>query len=1568
MTRALPTCAATLALACLLSAAPPTFAMTLRYALIIGNDYSEESELPALRHAERDARRVADALRRYAGVTPERSVVLTGPTRASVAAAARHLAARRAEDAAQLPGARTMVVECLGHDGCDDGEYCDPDGACADDSEVCGDSLMHPSYETCDLSAGVGCDVGYACVACECEETDLCAEDSDCDEGEYCHNVSFGCTPESAACGDGTFQDFEVCDASGFGGGCGEGEVCESCACVPDVPETEGCLDPADTAQLDDPDVIDTAFEVSGLCDESDGADGDCAATVLAALTGLSETCGACVADAAACGLAACPTECASNPSEPECANCLDDACGLDFTACAGVDYPGTTCQPACDGATCGADGCGGSCGSCGAGSSCQGGTCVAVEAGQGGSVVDAITVSEGEGYDVDGDGSPDNGLAALIALLSGFATIDVGIVNDAYASALASGDMILLLSLTGVGSLSNDASVGGASWIGVAAGGGDDPLYTLDPATVGPDGEPVHPFSDADIASGDLSVLADSVPIWVPRGLGLTGEAGVIQVDAVDVILDGALSAAPSGVGYALDGGHLAGVLPLAGLADVLDVSFQDCACLGLGGEAAVILASEDKLGCSSAFENGQHTCDGSDPEACQTLQTNSALLCIGMGLISPDIDSDGNGTADGLSFIVELSAVGAEILGLPADDCEPDCIPDPDPICGDGIFQPSNDEACDDGDADNTNGCDTDCEVVPYLVPEAPNDITAWWVEVIALADGGHVVIWLATPEGADNATVHARFFAASGQPVSGVLTLPFPGVLTADFYVESPQFAAGVGLPGGAVALVTQTVYGNSQNNDGDPWHASLKVAVLTPEGLAGPPLALELQTTPDPFDFWTWYDRMRVRVLPADDGFGVLWPAASGDLVWSVFDDSGLPLHDPVTIADATLGDAARDATMLDSWTLAVLADTGDAGAVWLVDTYLGAVDDVLDIPVDLEDGSRLLPILGGPVAGGFAVASGDSLSRFQASGVPYLAEVDVTGWLDAAPTDGGGAVLLAGGGALLTLGPSESSVSATTELWPSAPAGDAALTATAGGFAVAWPGEGGPNTLRVDPLGMAMAPDPGVTTWQACDEDCTDPAASCTAAGVCASEPSPEDACGDGIAQLQEACDDGTPDGYDGCNACAVGEQQLEPEASGAARTHQRSVAALEGGGYVVVWRRYLSGTGGQHVFARRYDEGGWPMGAATEVSQTGPLKFDSPEPAVAPLNGGGFVVVWHRKPASDGTLMVLGRLYGADGEPLGDELQLSADDGQPAYQPAVAQLMDGGFVVVFTRDDPDGDQNIYGAKFWGSGALDAGPKQLNYGAVGDQSTPAVVDLGGGHVAVAWRSEPDDGIHQRRFASNNLALPEPPTGHIEWNPGNASGGLNLQGGSGFNPALAAQPNGGWVLAAEIDHPTHGRVATVNLRSATGVDQGLHAPFGADLPSQQTPSIAALPDGTGTWNWVLVASPNDADSEGRAVLVYDTHSEEVRQLNLYETNDQMFPAVAAQGVGSIMAVWSSWGQDGADHGVYGRRTDIFGGLYPPAPKLGTCATDDACGSSGHCAPHGECEYGDPIPDTE
>lgn len=171
------------------------------------------------------------------------------------------------------------------------------------------------------------------------------------------------------------------------------------------------------------------------------------------------------------------------------------------------------------------------------------------------------------------------------------------------------------------------------------------------------------------------------------------------------------------------------------------------------------------------------------------------------------------------------------------------------------------------------------------------------------------------------------------------------------------------------------------------------------------------------------------------------------------------------------------------------------------------------------------------------------------------------------------------------------------------------------------------------------------------------------------------------------------------------------------------------VAALAGGGFVVVWARPGDGTLSPRIQARLYDASGAPAGAGFAVSGSRGWLYQG-APAVAANGQGGFVVVWER--SNQGYhINFAGRIFGADGAPRSAEIQLVAP-ARFSGQPAVAYAPDGGFMVVWIRTGV-----VFGERFDARGQSRGHAFAISAAAGETRTAPGITFDGAGRSVVFW---------------------------------------------------------------------------------------------------------------------------------------------------------------------------------------------------------------------------------------
>lgn len=243
-----------------------------------------------------------------------------------------------------------------------------------------------------------------------------------------------------------------------------------------------------------------------------------------------------------------------------------------------------------------------------------------------------------------------------------------------------------------------------------------------------------------------------------------------------------------------------------------------------------------------------------------------------------------------------------------------------------------------------------------------------------------------------------------------------------------------------------------------------------------------------------------------------------------------------------------------------------------------------------------------------------------------------------------------------------------------------------------------------------------------------------------------------------------------------------------------------AVAAEPGGGFVVVWVSVGSpgdDNSGGSIQARRFDAFGSPLGPQFQVNTHTTDHQDWQ--TVAAIPGGGFVVVWKSHGWSTGDpadWFLLGQRYDAAGSPAGAEFQISTDPPVTLSHPSVAAGDAGEFVVVWegpgSGTDPHG---IQGQRFDASGAPAGNQFQVNTSTLYQQVDPRVGKAADGRFVVAWaaRDPTYDPIRAQRFdADGTAAGPEfEVSGFTYFTP--------------RDPSIAVEPDGDFLVVWQPELP-------------------------------------------------------------------------------------------------------------------------------------------------------------------
>jgi hypothetical protein len=180
-----------------------------------------------------------------------------------------------------------------------------------------------------------------------------------------------------------------------------------------------------------------------------------------------------------------------------------------------------------------------------------------------------------------------------------------------------------------------------------------------------------------------------------------------------------------------------------------------------------------------------------------------------------------------------------------------------------------------------------------------------------------------------------------------------------------------------------------------------------------------------------------------------------------------------------------------------------------------------------------------------------------------------------------------------------------------------------------------------------------------------------------------------------------------------------------------------TVAALADGSLVVIWEEQDASANG--IFAQRFLSTGQAAGPRFQVNEYSNSWQNLA--AVTALGDGGWVVVWQsNRDGSTFTWAVQGRRYGADGQPVGPEFQISTNDAHHETHPAVAALEDGGWVVSWADIT---DQFVMARRYAATGEPVGSSFRVDVSSLLEYSsdgwTPTLAALKDGGWVVNWAS-------------------------------------------------------------------------------------------------------------------------------------------------------------------------------------------------------------------------------------
>lgn len=365
-----------------------------------------------------------------------------------------------------------------------------------------------------------------------------------------------------------------------------------------------------------------------------------------------------------------------------------------------------------------------------------------------------------------------------------------------------------------------------------------------------------------------------------------------------------------------------------------------------------------------------------------------------------------------------------------------------------------------------------------------------------------------------------------------------------------------------------------------------------------------------------------------------------------------------------------------------------------------------------------------------------------------------------------------------------------------------------------------------------------------------------------------------------------------------------------------------AVAAADSGGFIVTWESFGVDGVSFGVAAQRYAASGDHLGGEFVVNSyvSAAQRF----PGVAVDDAGDSLVVWRTDATANDPdeQAFVAQLYDADGQPVGGEVELASFVGLNADVRLEAGRRGSGFVVVSEQFDGD-YTDVFGQLVDGNGQLVGGSFVVNTQTASAQFGPSVAGRTGHGFVVVWESLNQDGsdvgVFGQRFDDGGGRL------------GDEFQISVYTQGRQADPSVAMDGDGNFVVTwiTTGGGPQNAGVA-VQRFAADGSRAGTE--FRADTPlvSQAAyPVVAADPAGGFLVVWQSRGQKGEATAFGIFARQFTSGGTAVGdefQVNTFTPNSQSFPAVAADGTGRFVVVWTSSGQDGdvgAAGGIFGQR---------------------------------------------
>lgn len=204
-----------------------------------------------------------------------------------------------------------------------------------------------------------------------------------------------------------------------------------------------------------------------------------------------------------------------------------------------------------------------------------------------------------------------------------------------------------------------------------------------------------------------------------------------------------------------------------------------------------------------------------------------------------------------------------------------------------------------------------------------------------------------------------------------------------------------------------------------------------------------------------------------------------------------------------------------------------------------------------------------------------------------------------------------------------------------------------------------------------------------------------------------------------------------------------------------------SIGGLSDGGFVITWEQ--EGGSDYDIYAQRYDSLNRLQGSKFRVNSY--TNGNQSSSVVVGLGAGGFVVSWASGEEYGSHSDVYARCFSSLEEPLGMDFRVNTFSAAYQCSPSVALQSDGGFVVTWESNGPDGVGYIVMARRYDAHCTAIGGDfAVSDASRGAQRFPSVAGLDDGSYVIAWTEYSDSAdygscVNAQRFDAFDVHLGE-----------------------------------------------------------------------------------------------------------------------------------------------------------------------------------------------------------------